>query len=172
MILNKEEIRDLIDQKDLIQYYIHLDTQLTPNGFDLTVKSIEKFEESGKLDFSNSEREIPESKPIKPTKKGPSDKYGWWVLDPGVYKIRTNEIVNLPLNLVGIAFPRSSLLRMGAYVNMATWDAGFKGRSEFLLKVENSSGIEIKENARICQIIFIRTKEVREGYKGTYKNME
>ncbi|MFB6114991.1 MAG: deoxyuridine 5'-triphosphate nucleotidohydrolase, partial [Candidatus Nanohalobium sp.] len=55
MILNREELRELIEEKGLIQNYVHLETQLTPQGFDLTVDEIHEYQGSGKLDFSNDE---------------------------------------------------------------------------------------------------------------------
>lgn len=169
MVLNREELRKLIEEQDLITNYPHLETQLTPNGFDLTVGEIHTFDGPGKLDFSNDERDIPDSTKLEPEKKQPDDKYGWWQLDPGVYKIRMNEKVNIPNDLVGMAFPRSSLLRMGAYIENAAWDAGYSGPGEFLLKVDNPEGIEIKENARVNQLVFLHMDETEDGYDGIYK---
>lgn len=169
-MLNKEEIKKLIENKKIIEGYLNLEIQLTPNGFDLTLNKIFKFEESGNIDFSNSERRLPETKEIPPQKENKNDKYGWWKLNPGIYKIRPNEIINLPHNLIGIAFPRSSLLRIGAYTHTGVWDAGFGGKSEFVLVVQNSKGINIKENARITHIIFEEIETTKEGYQGIYKN--
>jgi len=168
MALNREQLKELIEQEGLIQDYIHLDTQLTPQGFDLTVQEIHRFKGGGKLDFSNDEREIPDSEPIETVKKKESDEYGWWQLEPGAYKVVMNEKVNIPKNLVGVAFPRSSLLRMGATTENAFWDAGYSGGGAFMLKVSNPEGIEIKENARINQLGFIEVDETDEGYSGIY----
>ncbi len=168
MILNREELRQAIED-GLIQDYPHLETQLTPNGFDLTAAEIHRYEGGGKLDFSNSEREIPDTEPIEPEKKTEDDDYGWWELEPGVYKIVTNEVVDLPNDLVAFAFPRSSLLRMGATINNGVWDGGYRGRSEFMLTVENPEGIEIKENARVNHIVFFHMEETEEGYSGVYQ---
>ncbi|MFP4116276.1 MAG: deoxyuridine 5'-triphosphate nucleotidohydrolase [Candidatus Aenigmatarchaeota archaeon] len=167
-MLNKEDIQGLVREKDLIENYPHLDTQLQPNGFDITVDKIFRFSEKGKLDFSNSERELPDCDKIKPEKKNEEDKYGWWELEEGAYKVRTNERVNLPKDLAALGFPRSSLLRMGALVQQAVWDAGYSGRGEFILVVENEEGVEIKENARVAQLVFFPVKEVKEGYGGVY----
>lgn len=168
MLLNQQELRDLIKSDGLIKNYIDIDTQLTPNGFDLTAKEILKFTTSGKIDFSNSEREISDTVNIKTKKLNQNDKYGWWDLSPGVYKIKTNEIVDIPKNLAGFAFPRSSLLRMGVHIQNGVWDGGFKGQSEFLLKVENTNGTMIKENARLNHIVFMKMKETQNEYQGKY----
>ena len=169
-MLNCQEIQELIKDKGLITDYPNLDIQITPNGFDLTVNSVFKFISSGALDFSNKERVVPSTKEILPKKKTAKDKFGWWNFKKGAYKIRSNEVLNLPNDLIAIAYPRSSLLRMGAFTQTAVWDAGFKGRSEFILVVENPQGLRLKQNARIIQLIFIRTKETASGYKGIYQN--
>jgi len=167
-MLNEREIKKMIEERDLVENYPHLETQIQPNGFDITVDKIFKFSEGGKLDFSNSEREIPECEEIEPEKKDEDDKYGWWDLEAGAYKVKTNERVNLPEDLSALGFPRSSLLRMGALVQQAVWDAGFSGTGEFILLVENQDGVEIKENARVAQLVFMDLEEVDEGYRGVY----
>jgi len=170
-MLNRQEITKLIKEKDLIGGYIDLETQLTPNGFDLTAGEIFEFEKAGALDFSNKERVVPEGKRIIPRKKDPKDKFGWWNLKKGAYKVRTNETVNMPCDLVALAFTRTSLLRMGAFTQNGVWDAGFKGKSEFILVVENPKGIKIKQNGRVVQLIFTNVNETSHGYKGIYQNL-
>lgn len=170
-MLNEDQIEKLIEEKDLIQDYFDLDIQLTPNGFDVTVGQLFEFDSKGAVDFSNSEREIPEGKEIYTQKQSPKDKYGWWDLESGLYKVRTNEKFNLPHNLTAIAFPRSSLLRMGVFTHTAVWEAGFRGKAEFLLRV-GDQGVRIKQNARVTQVMFEEIKEVDQGYDGRYQNYE
>lgn len=169
MILNREELRELIEEHGLITDYPHLDTQLTPNGFDLTAGEIHAYNGPGKLDFSNDERELPDSTPLEPKKQDPDDEYGWWELEPGVYKIVANETVKIPNDLMAFTLPRSSLLRMGATIDNAAWEAGFEGTGSFMLDVRNPDGIKIKENARVNQIVFARMEETEDGYDGMYK---
>jgi len=170
-MLNKLEIQELINKEKLIEDYINLDKQLTPNGFDLTISKLFKFTASGALDFSNQERVIPETPEILPQKINPEDKFGWWQLEPGLYKVRTNETVNLPNNLIALAFTRTSLLRMGGFTQHGVWDAGFQGKGEFILAIENKAGARIKENARVAQLVFLGVDET-EGYQGIYKNLK
>ena len=169
-MLNHAEIVRLIKKNKLITGCINQDTQLTPNGLDLTVEKIFRFTSSGALDFSNKEREIPAARELLPKKKGARDKFGWWNLKQGIYKVRTNETVNLPLDLIALAFSRTSLLRMGAFTEHGVWDAGFKGKSEFVLVVENPKGIRLKANCRIAQLVFLRINEAVRGYQGVYQN--
>lgn len=170
-MFNGEEIRSLIKKKRLVENFIDLETQLAPNGFDLTVGNMFYFKSQGSLDFSNKERVISKEKEIMPIKKK-GEKYGWWNLKRGVYKIKTNEIINLPANMVGISFPRSSVLRMGGSVHTGVWDAGFSGKGEFVLSIGNLSGMKIRQNARIIQLIFLRMNETKNIYNGIYKNLK
>ena len=170
-MLNKKEILQLIEKGKLIEEYINLDKQLTPNGFDLSVSKIFEFSSSGALDFSNAERLISQTKEIMPKKLNPDDKFGWWELKKGAYKVRTNEAVNLPNDLIALAFSRTSVLRLGAFTQHGIWDAGFKGRGEFILVVENSQGIKIKQNARMAQLVFFKVDET-ESYEGIYKHLK
>ncbi|MDD5255011.1 MAG: deoxyuridine 5'-triphosphate nucleotidohydrolase [Candidatus Omnitrophica bacterium] len=169
--MNSKELLRLIKAKNLISGYIHLDTQLTPNGFDLTAGSIFSFSSSGALDFSNKERVLPREKELIAKKNRGSDTAGWWSLKKGAYKVRTNETVCLPPDCIAIAFPRSSLLRMGVFCHNGVWDAGFCGRSEFLLVVENPAGLKLKQNARVVQLVFMRLSGAHKTYKGIYQNL-
>ncbi|MBM3254989.1 MAG: deoxyuridine 5'-triphosphate nucleotidohydrolase [Candidatus Omnitrophica bacterium] len=170
-VLSREIIEELIKEKGLVSNFIDLKTQLTPGGFDLTVAKIFSFSSGGVLDFSNKERSLPKATEVKPKKVNKKDKFGWWNLKKGCYKVVTNEVVSLPNDLMAIAFSRSSLLRMGVFAQNAVWDAGFEGKSEFMLVVENTFGLRLKENARVAQLVFLRTAKTNKGYQGIYKNL-
>ena len=68
VVFNKEEIRNMIIERKLVEDYIDREVQLAPNGFDLTVGKIFCFSSRGSLDFSNSERVVPEGKQLFPKK--------------------------------------------------------------------------------------------------------
>lgn len=168
-MLNREQIATLIQSRQLISGYIDVDTQLTPNGFDLTVAQVHAFEGAGRLDFSNKERRLPETRQLAPEKHSEQDAFGWWTLSAGAYKIVTNEVVRLPKDHIAMAFPRSSLLRMGAFTQTGVWDAGFQGKSEFILLVTNPRGMQLKQNARVVQLLFVPIAETVNGYDGIYQ---
>ena len=169
-MLNKEEIEKLIKEKNIIEGYIDLNTQLTPNGFDLTAANIFSFNDKGRIDFSNKERSFPECEEINPVKLSKEEKFGWWDLKKGIYKVKTNETLNLPRDLIAFAFTRTSLLRMGAFTQHGVWGAGFCGKSEFVLVVDNFNGVSIKQNARVAQLVFERITETKTGYQGIHQN--
>ena len=69
-----------------------------------------------------------------------------------------------------MAFSRTSLLRMGAFTQHGVWDAGFCGKGEFILCVENPKGIRIKQNARIAQLVFLKINPADKLYQGIYQD--
>ncbi len=97
------------------------------------------------------------------------DALGYMHLMPGPYIITYNEIVNLPLNIMALGKPRSSLLRCGAVVHTAVWDAGYSGRSQSLMIVYNAQGFRIQKNTRVVQLVFFKLTRETEGYQGTYQ---
>ena len=83
--------------------------------------------------------------------------------------ITFNEIVNLPLDVMALGRPRSSLLRSGVSIHTAVWDAGYRGRSQALLVVYNHAGFRVQKNARLMQMVFIRMAQpASEGYQGRF----
>lgn len=165
-MLSHEELVSLVNKEPpLVEQMIDPEIQIQPNGIELTLARVEVHEGSGAIAFDNSERKLPT------TKNMDFDDEGWIHLPKGSYKIMFNEIVNIPKNIAAIAKPRSSLLRCGATVETAVWDAGYCGRSESLLVVYNDKGFKIKKNARVLQLLFFSLgEEVREGYSGVYQN--
>ena len=163
-MLNKEAIRKLIEEEQLVTEYIDLEKQLQPSGFDISLQEIQKHTGPGAVDFSNKNRVIAPTEPLKPNMDG------WYDLKEGCYKIIYNEVVKMPLNIVAIARTRSTLLRNAATVQTAVWDPGYQGRSSSLLVVHNPHGIRLQKDARVAQLIFFTTEEVKEGYSGVFQN--
>ncbi|HTY91296.1 MAG TPA: deoxyuridine 5'-triphosphate nucleotidohydrolase [Methanocella sp.] len=160
MILGKTELTKLLD--GLSSGAVDVKEQLQVNGFELTAGKVECFEGAGSLGFSNDDRALPATRPLE------WGKDGWLTLPQGCYKVIFNEIVSIPRDACAIGLPRSSLLRMGASIHTAVWDAGYRGRSEALLVVYNKDGFRIKKDARVLQLVFMRLESGQEGYKGRY----
>ena len=163
-VLAKSDIRRLLQQKSpLVEGYVNLETQLQPNGFDLTLREIALLETAGRITASDQQRRVSDLAPLV------FDGLGFIDLVPGPYLITYNEIVHLPINVMALARPRSSLLRCGVTVGTAVWDAGYSGRSQSLLVVYNPRGFRLQRNARILQLIFLQLIQDTEGYRGAYQ---
>lgn len=138
--------------------------QVQPNGIDLTLRSLARIVGPGTIGVANADRVLPELAPLLP------DDDGWFFLSPGPYIGTLNEIVHLPLDLMALARPRSSLLRSGVAVHTAVWDAGYSGRSQVMIAVANPTGFRVQQHARIVQlVVFPLAAAVEEGYRGVYQ---
>jgi dUTP pyrophosphatase len=164
-VLSRKDIKQLILQNPpLIEGYIDLAQQLQPNGFDITLRDVAMLQTIGQIGVDNAQRILPELAPLI------FDDHGYLELMPGSYIITYNEIVHIPVDLMALARPRSSLLRCGVNIGTAVWDAGYSGRSQSLMLVSNSLGFRIQQNARVAQLIFMNLSAETEGYAGKYQN--
>lgn len=137
---------------------------IQPNGVDLSLDAVWRLSGPGGLGRSNADRHLPERESLE------FDADGWLDLAPGGYGIRYAELVALPRDCGGLCFPRSSLLRMGAHVPTAVWDAGYTGRGEGWLEVANPHGIRLQRGARIVQLVVFRlSRPASSGYTGAYQ---
>ena len=141
-----------------------LEEQFQPAGVDLSVQSVWAFDGAGSIDLDNKRRSLPQYHQIVFMADGSIH------LGAGAYKIIFNETVSIPLDCAAMARSRSSLLRMGASVQTALWDPGYKGRSEALLVVHNPHGLTIYSDARMAQLVFIRLEKASgDAYLGKYQ---
>lgn len=136
----------------------------TPNGADLTVKLVDAFDRytPGVL-FANGAKQLPD--------KSAKGRYAnGWNLTPGAYLVTYNESIHVPVNCVGFIYPRSSLLRMGAQLVGAVWDAGYEGIGASLVIVHNPGGIIVEQDAPIAQIVFHYLDRETKPYAGQYQH--
>ena len=165
--LNREEIRRLIADGDppLVADYVGLEAQLQPNGFDLTARAAARFAgPPGRLGTSDDDRVLAD---VEPLEFGAD---GWADLPPGAYRVTFNEVISLPPDLMALGRPRSSLLRCGASLHTAVWDAGYRGRSQSLLVVHHPAGLRLERNTRVAQLAFWRlARAPQRGYGGRYQ---
>lgn len=160
-ILSRNDFLELRDRGALPVREPIADEQIQPNGIELTLAQVAQLQGPGRL---GRERLIPDDRPLE------FDASGWVELQPGTYRVRFREIVDIPLDSFALARPRSSLLRMGASLGTALWDSGYSGRSEALLVVHNPDGISLEAGCRMLQLVFFGLSEpVDEGYNGRYQ---
>jgi dUTP pyrophosphatase len=165
-VLSRQEIERLIGgSPPLIDAMPDPESQIQPNGIDITLEAVSTFRGAGTIAVSNSDRILPENEELA------FDTDGFIHLEPGPYHVRFNEVVALPDWLMAYARPRSSLLRSGVALHTAVWDAGYSGRGASLLVVYNPEGFCLEQNARIAQLVFHTLSAVTSaGYAGTYQH--
>ena len=86
----------------------------------------------------------------------------------------TNEYLTLPNNITAFVEGRSSIGRMGLFIQNAGWvDAGFEGRITLELYNANSLPIVLTSGRRICQLVFcMMDKSAEQPYRGKYYKQE
>lgn len=147
------------------------DKQVQPNGVDLTIGSIYKLDGNAVLtdrDYVKNDRvKVGTQTLTEEHTEGLASQltvYPIRRLTP--YVIEYGEVIEIPDNHVGFVYPRSRVMRCGAWLSTAVWDSGYRGKGEGgLLPFE---ALELEEDMRIAQIVFARTEELEQQYSGQH----
>lgn len=94
------------------------------------------------------------------------------VLPPFTFMLAsTIEYVKLPLDVTAFVEGRSSVGRIGLFVENAGWvDPGFEGELTLELFNANRQPIRLTAGRRICQLVFAKTdRPVSAPYRGKYQ---
>ncbi len=86
----------------------------------------------------------------------------------------TQEYVKLPDNLTSFVEGRSSIGRMGLFIQNAGWvDPGFEGQITLELYNANSLPIRLQAGRRICQLVFCQMDQTAlNPYRGKYQGQK
>ena len=95
-----------------------------------------------------------------------------FIIQPKHFILATTvEYVKLADNLTAFVEGRSSLGRLGLFIENAGWvDAGFEGNITLEFYNANTRPIKIYPNMRICQLVFAEMKgKAEKPYRGKYQ---
>lgn len=83
----------------------------------------------------------------------------------------TQEYIEVPNDLTAFVEGRSSIGRIGLFIQNAGWvDPGFKGRITLELYNANSLPIRLQAGKRICQLVFCKMDRAAQNpYQGKYQ---
>ncbi|KAB2336839.1 dCTP deaminase [Cytobacillus depressus] len=82
----------------------------------------------------------------------------------------TLECISLPNNMTAFVEGRSSIGRLGLFIQNAGWvDPGFEGHITLELYNANRVPIELKEGRRICQLVLVTLDQETTPYIGKYR---
>ncbi len=83
----------------------------------------------------------------------------------------TQEYIKLPDTITGFVEGRSSIGRMGLFIQNAGWvDAGFEGQITLELYNANSLPIQVEAGRRICQLVLCKMDQAAQApYNGKYQ---
>lgn len=165
MILSDSSIKKLIQSKKL-QIKGLKDTAIQPSSIDLTLDKtalvLKYWKTKGILDF-NTEMEY---------EKINSNSF---IIPPHTFILAsTKEHISLPKDISGFVEGRSSIGRMGLFIqNASVVGPGFKGQLTLELYNANILPIRLEAGQRVCQLIlFQMDKTVKKGYSGKYQNQK
>tara|TARA_Y100001970_G_C14012466_1_gene739208 strand:+ start:249 stop:773 length:525 start_codon:yes stop_codon:yes gene_type:complete len=160
MILSDKTLKELIENKTLIVDPL-TENSIQPASIDCRIGNhyLVVDNQTGVLSFDDpiSYREITDDEII---------------IAPHSFLLATTmEYIKLPNGLTAFVEGRSSIGRMGLFIQNAGWvDAGFEGRITLELYNANALPIKIKAGRRVCQLVFCQMdQEASTPYQGKYQ---
>jgi deoxycytidine triphosphate deaminase len=133
-------------------------------GFDLRVGEIHKIYGRGFLGIE--ERKTPVTKMVASYKKVKKR----FTFEPGsYYLVKTIESVNLPEDIVGYLFTRSTLFRSGIIHGLSQISPGYSGPLVMSLANIGQCKIEIELGARFAHVQFEKIEGGGSAYRGQWK---
>lgn len=164
MILSDKTLLKMLDEKTLIIEPLEKE-QVQPASVDIRLGNTFSVVEDSSSGIINLENEIK-------YKMITSDTY---ILLPNQFVLATTmEYFDLPNNLTAFVEGRSSLGRMGLFIQNAGWvDPGFKGEITLELYNANRCAIELKAGRRIGQLVFAKMDDTAlNPYNGKYQGQK
>ncbi|MBD5384220.1 MAG: dCTP deaminase [Ruminococcaceae bacterium] len=161
MILSDKTILEMVDKGTLVIKPLEL-SQIQPASVDIRLGDTFCVIEDSPTGIVTLDRETP-CKTIK------TDTY---LLLPGQFVLATTvEYFELPDNLTAFVEGRSSLGRMGLFIQNAGWvNPGFKGEITLELYNANRCAIELKAGRRVGQLVFAKMDApALNPYRGKYQ---
>jgi dCTP deaminase len=161
MILSDETLRKMIAERSIVVEPIE-PYQVQPASIDLRLgRHFLKIDENS-LDSLSLDTELPYVQIEK-------DEI---VIPPHSFLLATTvEVIRIPANVTAFVEGRSSIGRMGLFIQNAGWvDPGFEGTITLELFNANRLPLRLSAGRRICQIVFaFMDKPTRTPYKGKYQ---
>ncbi len=166
MVIGPRELLKLVKKIKLVE---NLDERELTNpegaGFDIRLGEIYKLKGGGFLGLT--ERKTPDTVSVAKFQEG-KEKY--FSFRPGVYYlVKTVESVNLPPEIAGHAFSRSTLFRSGLMLKETQIAPGYSGELTFGLINLGKSSIRVALGARIAHLQFSYVSGGGSAYRGQWK---
>lgn len=167
MILGIKDLQKLVKENKLVENLC--ERELTnPEGAGYDLRLGEVFELKGEGFLGIEERNTPEV--ISIAKFNSSKKEEGFVFEVGkYYLIKTIEKVNLPVDISGIIFSRTTLFRSGLALFNGVANPGYCGELTFGICNLGKSDIKISLGARVVHITFYEVSGSGNAYRGQWQ---
>jgi len=169
MILGIKKLLQLVSERNLVENLCDREINNPEGaGFDLRLGEIYELEGEGFLGVK--ERNTPNVKLISQYNPSKKEEENYFVFKPKkYYLIKTVEKVNLPIDLSGIIFPRTTLFRSGLGLFNGIVQPGYSGKLIFGICNLGKSDIKISLGARVVHITFHEIKGEGSRYRGQWQ---
>ena len=161
MILSDKKIKELLKSKELEIYPLD-EQQIQPASVDIRLGNHFLKLDENRIEAMTMNSEI----------KYISFESDQVIIPPLSFLLATTrEYVKLPNNLTAFVEGRSSIGRMGLFIQNAGWvDPGFEGTITLELYNANRLPIRLESGRRICQLVFAQMdQEANSPYRGKYQ---
>ena len=169
MLLGIKKLHELVRKKKLVENLCHRELNSPEGaGFDLRLAEIYELEGAGFLGIG--ERDTPNIKLIAQNNTTKDETQNYFIFEPRkYYLIKTMEKVNLPTNLSGIIFPRTTLFRSGLALFNGIVQSGYSGELTFGICNLGNSSIKVSFGARVAHITFHEILGEGNQYRGQWQ---
>ncbi len=166
MILGIKDLQKLVKENKLVENLSEREINNPEGaGFDLRLGEIYKLSGEGFLGIE--ERRTPDTKLMA---KFDSTKESFFIFKPSkYYLVKTIEKVNLPTNISGIVFSRTTLFRSGLALFNGIVQPGYCGELTFGICNLGKSNIKVSLGARVAHITFHEVSGSGNTYRGQWQ---
>ncbi|RBP68372.1 dCTP deaminase [Alkalibaculum bacchi] len=164
MILSDKKIIELINKKELEIHPLD-EEQIQPASVDIRLGNHFLKLDENRIEAMTMTDEI----------KYISFEADQVIIPPNSFLLATTrEYIKLPNNLTAFVEGRSSIGRMGLFIQNAGWvDPGFEGNITLELYNANRLPIKLESGRRICQLVFAQMDQAAENpYRGKYQGQK
>lgn len=166
MILGIDEIHKLVNEIKLLENLSERE-RFNPEGAGIDLRLGKVFRIEGKGFLGIEERETPPSVLVAEYN---SDKKSSIVVKPGDYFLtETMERFNMPLNLLAVLKPRTTLHRCGVMARASVIDPGYCGPIYAAIYNAGPAPLEIELGARYLNVMFFEVKGKSNPYRGQWQ---
>ena len=176
MILGIKELHKLVSEINLVENLCEREMNSPEGaGFDLRMGEVyellpttEHGQAAGFLGVE--ERDTPKINLLAKYEDGKPESDNYFIFEPAkYYLIKTMEKVNLPTNLSGVIFPRTTLFRSGLGLFNGIVQPGYKGELTFGIFNLGKSNIKVSFGARVVHITFHEVLGEGNQYRGQWQ---
>ena len=169
MILGIQELHRLVREQNLVENLCERETN-NPEGAGFDLRLGEIYELAGDGFLGVEERQTPDIKLVAKYDSSKPEAEDFFIFEPGkYYLIKTMEKVNLPVNLSGVIFPRTTMFRSGLGLFNGVVQPGYCGELTFGVCNLGKSNIKISFGARVVHITFHEVFGEGNQYRGQWQ---